>query len=416
MEDMITLRLPREDVEAFLRVVDDIKLVKDAEKGDKEIDTGNFKTLDQLKKKYIREKVRINQRFLDVEQRLAFLQTVCNQINDTIQERNKKGIYHEEVKELIRKKENYQTLRDAADKLKNDQDLSDNARQNIRYFLFGFTNFIKDNKAYKDISPDEIDRDFIRHFIKHLQAQGLTGKTINSNYLWAITAITKRLVDLGVREQAFETKDFHVKQRKNETGKYPPLTNKEMQKVFDYYREWRGGHYCLFLLHIYYTCFRPGELHRLQTDYFNFKDRTIFIPWFSSKNGLSRHVQILEPLYNALIEKGIHKLPRGIYLFGRECKPSKEQYSGHYSSNVWFDNRERVGLPIEKQAYGLKHTFNSNYINNNKKKADWEWLRRHNRHATIQQTQEYISGLTAYFLDETKSVILDYHSQDNSEN
>ena len=52
VEEMITLKLPKGDVEAFLRVVEDIKLIKDAEKGDKEIDKGKFKTLDQVKKKY----------------------------------------------------------------------------------------------------------------------------------------------------------------------------------------------------------------------------------------------------------------------------------------------------------------------------------------------------------------------------
>ena len=52
MEDMITLKLPKSDVEAFLRVVEDIKFIKEAEKGDKEIDKGKFKTLGQLKKKY----------------------------------------------------------------------------------------------------------------------------------------------------------------------------------------------------------------------------------------------------------------------------------------------------------------------------------------------------------------------------
>ena len=52
MGKMITLKLPKEDVEAFLRVVEDIKLIKEAEKGDKEIDKGRFKTLDQLRKKY----------------------------------------------------------------------------------------------------------------------------------------------------------------------------------------------------------------------------------------------------------------------------------------------------------------------------------------------------------------------------
>ena len=53
MEDMITLKLPKSDVEAFLRVVEDIKFIKEAEKGDKGIDRGKFKTLDQLKKKYM---------------------------------------------------------------------------------------------------------------------------------------------------------------------------------------------------------------------------------------------------------------------------------------------------------------------------------------------------------------------------
>jgi hypothetical protein len=67
-----------------------------------------------------------------------------------------------------------------------------------------------------------------------------------------------------------------------------------------------------------------------------------------------------------------------------------------------------MGMPKEKQSYGLKHTFNVDYVENNKYKIDWEFLRRHNRHATVQQTQAYISTLTAYFIDETQSVILDY--------
>lgn len=52
MGKMITMRLPKEDVEAFLRVVEDMKFIKEAEKGDEEIDSGRFKTLKQLRKKY----------------------------------------------------------------------------------------------------------------------------------------------------------------------------------------------------------------------------------------------------------------------------------------------------------------------------------------------------------------------------
>lgn len=50
--DMVTIKLPKKDLEAFLRVVDDIKFIEKAEKGDEEINKGKFKTLDQIRKKY----------------------------------------------------------------------------------------------------------------------------------------------------------------------------------------------------------------------------------------------------------------------------------------------------------------------------------------------------------------------------
>lgn len=52
MQKMITLKIPEEDVDAFLRVVEDIKFIKQAEKGEDEINKGKFKTLEQVKKKY----------------------------------------------------------------------------------------------------------------------------------------------------------------------------------------------------------------------------------------------------------------------------------------------------------------------------------------------------------------------------
>lgn len=52
MEEMVTLKLPKKDVESFLRVVEDIRFIKEAEKGDEEISKGNLKTLTQIRKKY----------------------------------------------------------------------------------------------------------------------------------------------------------------------------------------------------------------------------------------------------------------------------------------------------------------------------------------------------------------------------
>jgi hypothetical protein len=112
-----------------------------------------------------------------------------------------------------------------------------------------------------------------------------------------------------------------------------------------------------------------------------------------------------------MIEMGIDRLPGEHYLFGINFRPSKTKYreQGAQSSEVWAYYRKQISMPKEKQAYGLKHTFNVDYVENNKYNIDWEWLRRHNRHATKEQTQEYISCLTAYFLDETKAIILNYN-------
>ena len=52
MTEMITLKLPKQDVEAFLRVLEDVELIKEAEAGDKEIEAGRFKKLEDLEKKY----------------------------------------------------------------------------------------------------------------------------------------------------------------------------------------------------------------------------------------------------------------------------------------------------------------------------------------------------------------------------
>ena len=49
---MLTLKLPRKDVDAFLRVVEEIEFIKQAEEGNKQIESGKFKTLQELKQKY----------------------------------------------------------------------------------------------------------------------------------------------------------------------------------------------------------------------------------------------------------------------------------------------------------------------------------------------------------------------------
>lgn len=51
-EKMLTLQIPKKEIDVFLRVVEDIKFIKEAERGDEEIERGKFKTLEQIKSKY----------------------------------------------------------------------------------------------------------------------------------------------------------------------------------------------------------------------------------------------------------------------------------------------------------------------------------------------------------------------------
>ncbi len=50
MEPMVTVKLPKKDIESLIRIMEDIKFIREAEKGDEEISKGKFKTLSQLKK------------------------------------------------------------------------------------------------------------------------------------------------------------------------------------------------------------------------------------------------------------------------------------------------------------------------------------------------------------------------------
>jgi integrase len=362
------------------------------------------------KRKYEREKVRIDQRGLNKEDRQILLDDVARELNEELRARNRRKEYHRELTKESKKRLNaslVEVLAMAAARPvgKKDGQIAPSRKSSYLALATKLEQFYVEHPAFNNTHPLDLDDRFIIAYRGYLQAEDFTGKTINK-HLWTIGAIME---ECGIK---MDIEAYRVKQIKNETNKYPPLTHEEKEIAFAYWKEVNPGYY-LMLLCQYYTCIRPAELHRLQVKNFNFKDHTIYVPWADSKNGLSAHVQMFEPLKEALLAAKVHKLPADTFLFGWQCQPSNEEYKGDWASKTWSKHRARMGMPIEKQPYGLKHTFNKDYVENNKKKGgiDWEFLRRHNRHATVQQTQQYISELTAYHLDTKKAKILDYSGQ-----
>lgn len=52
MEQMVTLRMPKKDMEALLRVMEDMKFFKEAEEGSEQIKKGKYITLEDLERKH----------------------------------------------------------------------------------------------------------------------------------------------------------------------------------------------------------------------------------------------------------------------------------------------------------------------------------------------------------------------------
>lgn len=365
-----------------------------------------FQYWDRASRCYKREKMRLGLRKLAPDVKENIYTRFCSMVNKEIDRRNKLGIYHQ--KGSLSKVSDKISIIEWAKKMHADQELGTELRNSVSGFYKSFQQFEELNPIYKNLEFDDISPDIVKRYIKMMSTvQDLAGKTINK-YLWSFEKVASYARNQNGTTIEFSAKDYRVKQIKNETERFPPLTYEEKERAFSFFRE-KNKHVYLFLLHVYYTCIRPVELRRIKVKYIDLERRTIFIPWYKSKNGLSNFVQILEPLYQALLDFHIGKLDPEMYLFGDLCMPAAAEDPGHYATDVWARQRKNMNMPQNKQMYGLKHTFNVDYVENNKSKIDWEWLRRHNRHATVQQTQQYISGLTAYFLDETKYVILDFH-------
>ncbi len=51
-QQMVTVQLPQEDIEALLRITSELRFLEQAERGLEEIKQGKFVTLDEFKRKH----------------------------------------------------------------------------------------------------------------------------------------------------------------------------------------------------------------------------------------------------------------------------------------------------------------------------------------------------------------------------
>ena len=135
-----------------------------------------------------------------------------------------------------------------------------------------------------------------------------------------------------------------------------PFLDDDMHQLLNAIREEDPQLYLASLLQ--YFCFiRPGdELLKLKVGQFNFTKRTIFIPKDIAKVRVARNIDIPDQLYEVLLEHGIHRLNKGLLVFGKFGRPGI-QGIGFNTLRMRFNKfRDRMKMSQSYKWYSFKHT------------------------------------------------------------
>ena len=153
---------------------------------------------------------------------------------------------------------------------------------------------------------------------------------------------------------------------------------------------------------IYYTCIRPKELLTLQWKHFDLERRTIFIPAHISKNKRDGYVHIDDAYYNDLVEHYKDAPPEAYLFCNRKTLWGFKPYQKNTPYFQLFCVLKELGLDNKGYTmYSTKHYSNIQRFLGGWKIAE---IMKANRHASIQQTENYLRHLVDY-IDVTKKEI-----------
>lgn len=158
----------------------------------------------------------------------------------------------------------------------------------------------------------------------------------------------------------------------------------------------------MFMKSIYYTCIRPKELMSLQMKHFDLERRTIFVPAHISKNKQDGYIYIDEAYYNELI-KHYKDAPKEAYLF---CNRKQLWGLKPYRKNTPYNQLVKILLKLGLNNKGYTLYSTKHYSNIQRFLGGWKIaeIMKANRHASIQQTENYLRHLLDY-VDVTKKEI-----------
>lgn len=251
------------------------------------------------------------------------------------------------------------------------------ANKNIRFYASEYITLIKHSKAKKtfesyrgkireliawleknrlaDNDISTFDSPLFHRFFEHLIVdRKLAGPTVEKYYI-QILKFMQYLVN--VHRVIDKVPDIKVDfPETDEDFSALPFCDDDLKLILDAIVGEDPQLYLAALLQFY--CFiRPGdELLTLRVSQINFAQRTIFIPKNIAKKRTARTVDIPFQLYNLLIEHGINRINREMYVIGPFGRPGKRPV-GYNTLRERFNRfRSRLGLSEKYKWYSFKHT------------------------------------------------------------
>ena len=268
---------------------------------------------------------------------------------------------------------------------KKSQSIKNNTIKSYQTFRRVFTEWCN-LKGYNNLLLKEATVGIVHEFFDYLKAvRKVENKTYN-NYLGYLTTIFNWYID---REYLDRNPCNKVDKLPVESGGHTPYSNDQVKLIKEVIEKKKDFQLLLFIQCIYYTLIRPGELRMLKIG--NILEKTIFIPKTIAKNRKGEHVLIAPALEKLIQVYNLRSYPKNYYIFGNKQEPSATMVGINY-----FYKRHRKILELieltdqEYDLYGYKHTAVINLFNNG---ADLKDIQKQCRHATSQQTDQYLKHL-----------------------
>ncbi len=281
------------------------------------------------------------------------------------------------------------------------------ANKNIRFYASEFITIIKNTKAKKTF---ESYRGKVRELIAWLEKNKLVdndlstfdSRILNQYFDHIIIDLKRAGATVNKYRQTINTLfDFLVDRKVLQVNPMPritvpevgedyaavPFLDDDMFQVMGVMQREDPQLYLAAMLQ--YFCFiRPGdELLKLRVGQINLAKRTIFIPKDIAKKRVARTMDIPQQLYDLLIEEGIQRLNKELFVIGPYGRPGVKGIGLNTLRMRFNTYRDRLKLSQHYKWYSFKHTGAGKLLESG---ATIVELMRQLGHTDIASTYKYI--------------------------